>query len=242
MRAIFVAAFFLLISSTFAVSLTKPSIAKKVPVGTVKGPRIDLCPTCVNLFSNAIDELLNIILNGGVIGSCGALCQQLPEQYEAVACDLICDYIGIEEFINLVEYEDPDPIYLCQIVDLCPVVNGGAVNITSLYVDPPSGPQGTFFNITMVYTVLSPTGPGLLAVTIVPPGADFPFGGEDFQEGQPKGSYPVGWQLQATPSENESFGPGVYQVQAAVCAGDCTTSHPYGGVYAQATTSFKITG
>jgi len=241
MRAIFcVAAFFLLISVSFAAPLVKPTITKVV--GAQKSPRIDLCPTCVNLFDNAINELLNIILNGGVIGSCGAICQQLPNQYEAVACDLICDYIGIEEFINLVEYEDPDPIYMCQVVDLCPVVNGGAANITTLNVSPASGPQGSTFTITMLYKVISPTGPGLLNVLIVPPGADFPFGGEQFQEGQSIGAYKVQWQFQATPSENESFSPGVYQVQAQVCAGDYTNSHPYGGVYAQSTTTFKITG
>ena len=63
---------------------------------------------------NAIDTILQIILNGGVIGSCGALCSQLPDQIEQAACSLICDYVGIEAFIDLINYEDPDPIYICQ--------------------------------------------------------------------------------------------------------------------------------
>jgi len=205
----------------------------------VPSPRFHFC---VSLFSNALNELLQIVLNGGVLGSCGALCQQLPQQLEQVACDLICDYVGITEFINLIEYEDPDPIYLCQVVDLCPVVSGGAVNITQAIVRPPSGPQGTNFTITLQYTISSPTGPGLIAVTVIPPGADFPFGGEQFEEGQPKGNYEVEWGVPTNPSENESFSPGVYQVQMAVCAGDCTTSHPYGGIYAQTTATFRITG
>jgi len=229
----------LCLSASYASPLKKATISKLS--GGPRSPSIDLCPTCVALFDNAINDILNVILNGGVIGSCGALCQQLDNQIVSVACDLICDYVGITEFINLVEEEDPDPIFLCQEVDLCPIVEGGQVNITSATVSPKQGPQGTTFTITMVYNVVSATGPGLVVVNIVPP-ADMPFGDEEFEEGQSKGAYKTQWQLQANPSEGESFSPGVYQVQVAVCAGDCTTAHAYGGVYAQANLSFRITG
>jgi hypothetical protein len=79
---------------------------------------------------------------------------------------------------------------------------------------PASGPAGTQFNVTMVYSVTSPTGPGLLAVGVNPPASspDMPFGGEDFTEGQSVGSYGITWTLDSTPSESETFQAGVYGV------------------------------
>jgi len=204
-------------------------------------PKVDMCNLCVTFMQNAINQLLQIILNGGVIGSCGALCGQLPDQLEQVACDLLCDYVGIEAFIDAINYEDPDPIYICQVLDTCPIVSGGAVTITKSTVQPPTGHTGQTFNLVLNYQVTAPTSTGLIVVTIIPPANEgFPLGDGVFEEGQPIGQYNVAWQLPATPSENEAFGGGLYQVVFQVCSGDCTTSHPYSGVYAQSVTSFTI--
>ena len=37
----------------------------------------DLCPLCINLLDQTINQLVNIILNAGVIGGCGDLCNYL---------------------------------------------------------------------------------------------------------------------------------------------------------------------
>ncbi len=76
---------------------------------------------------------------------------------------------------------------------------------------------------------------------MIAPQGGFPVGDSEFQEGQSIGVYPVQWQIDTTPSENEPFSPGVYAVQVAVCEGDCTNSHPYGGVYALANSQLTIT-
>ncbi len=65
-------------------------------------------------------------------------------------CELLCTYVGIEEFINLINSTDPDPIWVCQEMDACPIVNGGSVTINIAQVSPSSGPQGTQFNINLV--------------------------------------------------------------------------------------------
>jgi len=207
---------------------------------SVKQPKVDFCPFCVQFMDNAIDQILEIILNGGVIGSCGALCSQLPDQLEQVACNLICDYVGIEAFIDLVNYEDPDPIYICQVFDMCAEVDGGVVNITKTIITPAKGAQGTEFTLGILYTVIKPIGPGLLTVYVQPP-QDMPLGDAEFQEGQAVGQYSISWKLNSQPSEQESFSPGTYQVQMAVCEGDCSNSHPYSGVYASVVGSFQIT-
>jgi len=202
-------------------------------------PKVDLCPFCVQFMNNALDQILQIILNGGVIGSCDALCSQLPNQLEQVACNLICDYVGIEAFIDLVNYEDPDPIYICQVFDMCPEVDNGLVTINKTIISPAKGSQGTEFTLGIVYTVVSPTGPGLLTVYVQPP-QDMPLGDDEFTEGQAVGVYNISWKLNTSPSEQESWSSGQYQVQMAVCEGDCTNQHPYGGVYAVVNGVFTI--
>jgi len=239
MRAILAVCFIALLAAPSYATVSMLS-QKKVTQVAAPAPGIDLCSTCVSFMDQFINQLLEYILNGGVIGSCAGLCSALPNQLEQTVCELLCDYVGITEFINLIQYEDPDPIYICQVMDLCSYTPGGAVNITRSYATPTSGPTGTTFTIGIDYTVISATSVGTLAISIMAPDGN-DLGDGEFTEGQAPGRYNIAWQLQATPSEQESFGPGVYKIQMAVCAGDCTTAHPYGGVYAVGNTQFTIT-
>ena len=43
-------------------------------------------------------------LDGGVIGGCGEACNRLPgEDWAVRACEIVCDYVGLEAFLSLVE-------------------------------------------------------------------------------------------------------------------------------------------
>ncbi len=74
---------------------------------------------------------------------------------------------------------------------------------------------------------MNATGPGGLSLYINPASRDDePITDFEFEEGQAPGQYQIQWQIQANPSESESFSPGNYKVAVAVCAGDCTTGRP----------------
>jgi len=219
----------LIITPCFTINLPKPTNVK-----------LDMCTDCVELMNETIEQLIEYIANSGVIGGCTAICTVTGVFFPI--CELICDYVGIEVFVDVINKTDPDPIYICQLFGVCGHVDGGKVNIISATVDPKSGPQGTVFNITMVYKVLNNTGPGLLVVDIIPPDTGFPISEAEFTEGEAIGEYAVGWSLQATPAENEPFSAGVYLVGLGVCEGDCNTIHEWSGVYAMTNTTFKITG
>jgi hypothetical protein len=91
---------------------------------------LDLCPTCINVAEESINILLNLILDTGIIGTCGTLCQALAQKTSALIgtiCDLACDVVGIAEFIKLLENSDLDPIYYCEIAKLCPGKNSFSV-------------------------------------------------------------------------------------------------------------------
>jgi len=236
-RFVFACCLLLIAPAVFAgFQLTQKSIIR---IGDVNG-KIDFCNVCVQIMGQIINELLNIILNIGVIGGCADLCGKLPNKYEADACDLICDYVGIEEFIKLIEYEDPDPIVFCDEAHICPTTTNGSAVANGAWCTPESGPVGTTFAISFNYTVLSKTSTGGPNVVVVPP-AGLPIGGSQFTEGQDPGTYLVTFDLKTTPSEQEPFPAGEYQVEAALCSGDCSGRHKDSGTYCNATTAFQIT-
>jgi hypothetical protein len=69
-----------------------------------------MCDLCINFALVAINDLLNIILNSGIITGCSDLCTKLPNKYEADVCDVLCDAVGIDEFIKILEKDDIDPV------------------------------------------------------------------------------------------------------------------------------------
>jgi len=77
------------------------------------------CSVCVTFMDQALDDLLQLILNGGVLGSCAALCGLLPNQLEAEVCNLLCDVVGVEAFVRLIKDADLDPIWMCEELTLC---------------------------------------------------------------------------------------------------------------------------
>lgn len=85
---------------------------------------LDICPTCINVAEQSINILLNLILDSGIIGTCGTLCEALAQktgsQLIGTICNLACDIVGIDEFIKLIENADLDPIWYCEIAKLCP--------------------------------------------------------------------------------------------------------------------------
>lgn len=212
----------------------------KLDGALAKSPYFSLCPVCVKFMSQAINGLLQIILQGGVLGSCGALCGQLPNKVEATVCNLLCDYVGIKEFLKLVQDADPDPIWICEELHTCTDCTGAAT-ITQLSVNPPSGPQGTAFNIAMDFTVQNQTCTGEIAISINPPAPAFPFGSAQLVEGFKPGAYGVKFDLQAKPSQQEPFSPGKYGVVTAICAGSCGSKHAHASVLTEKQASFEIT-
>eukprot|EP00762_Andalucia_godoyi_P000514 ANDGO_05370.mRNA.1 Countin-1 len=238
----FLAAFALIavlaISASHAASPVRVTSAPK----GVSRVQLDLCPLCVQFADQALNQLLNIILNAGVIGGCSDLCSKLPNKVEATACNLLCDVVGIEVFIKAIQKADLDPIWYCEILKTCPVhdCEGPCAKIENVAIQPPSGPAGTTFDITMTFTVFNQTGTGEIVIDVESP--DGPgFGDGSLNEGFAPGNYGVKFQLQAQPSEDEPFSPGTYKVDLAICEGQCGSKHPHSAVYDVKSSSFQIT-
>eukprot|EP00020_Sapocribrum_chincoteaguense_P009806 CAMPEP_0170748646 /NCGR_PEP_ID=MMETSP0437-20130122/9977_1 /TAXON_ID=0 /ORGANISM="Sexangularia sp." /LENGTH=230 /DNA_ID=CAMNT_0011087525 /DNA_START=23 /DNA_END=712 /DNA_ORIENTATION=+ len=225
--------FFFLLSISLAFS-SVVSLGGPVRVDAVSGGAE--CSVCVDFMGQAINTLLNAILNGGLVPGCSALCALTGPL--VLPCEALCLYVGYEEFVKVINMTDPDPIYICQELDACnhPAPGHfGNVTVDGLTVTPTSGSTGTDFTITFKFTVNEATSVGQVLVAVVPPDAE-PFGAEQLTDGLAVGSYSVPFKFKATASEQEPFDAGTYGVEAAVCDGTCTSPprHKYQKILATA--------
>ncbi|CAF1521261.1 unnamed protein product [Rotaria magnacalcarata] len=215
--------------------------------------RLDLCPTCINVAEESINILLNLILDSGIVGTCGTLCQALAEktgsQLIGTICDLACDVIGIDEFIKLIEKADLDPIWYCEIARFCPINDHGDAKITKFSILPTTGRQGTTFVIDFSYISLNGTGTGELDVDIRTPD-HIPLGAGFLIEAKKPGTYNERISVKAEPDPEcdptqqpcEEWLPGIYNVTVQICNGECGSKHPHSATYDSAKGAFSLTG
>lgn len=209
------------------------------------------CATCIDFADQALDILLNAILQIGVIGTCGDICnvveQKTGSQILGVVCNLLCDFVGVDEFVKIIENADLDPIYYCELLKTCKVNDNGDATITSFKMVPLQGPQGTF-TAELEYTSVNGTGTGEIEIDIETVDK-IPLGDAFLNLPQAPGNYAVKVTIKAEPDPDcdptqgpcEGWLPGLYKVSMAVCNGECGSKHPHSKVYDQATANFTIT-
>ena len=209
-------------------------------IDTPEQLELDLCPTCVSLLGQTINQLLNIVLNTGVIGSCEQICTKLDNSLEQVACTLICADVGLKGFIWAIHKADLDPIYMCELVSICPTHDGGKATIQKLVTDPSSGPPGTVFDIAVGFQVMNQTSTGQIFVRVDCPGG-VPVIGSQVNEGFTPGDYSLGLKVDsARISHQEPFIPGTYNVTVEICNGSCGSDHEWAQVLSEEHSSFVI--
>merc|ERR1711916_54988 len=231
---------FLLLALAVA-SATISEITFKSETGHLPAPQSKFeCTTCISFVSESLQELIQIIASTGVGGGCGLVCGKLSSHTLAEICDIVCTIAGIEEFGMLINEVDPDPIYICEKVHLCPHSTTAAANVTALTVSPGEGAQGTKFTIDFTFDVTNTIETGEFVVEVVPPASE-PFGDGQGLFTVAPGSYSGQMSFTAKASEQEPFMPGSYQVVMAVCEGTCGSKHPWSQTLGEKQTSFKIT-
>lgn len=188
------------------------------------GPKaISFCGACIDFADQALNFLLNYVLNVGVVGGCAEICAYAEKitgnKLVGAVCNALCDLVGIEEFIKVIEEADLDPIWYCELLHACEIFDQGDANITSFTVNPQRGPQGDFI-ITADWFTKNGTGTGEIYLGIktvdgVPVETSF------LQEPQKPGKYTLQIKLNATPDpdcdptqqECENWYPGNYKVE-----------------------------
>jgi len=223
---------------------------QRIPLN--KNVGADLCPTCILFAEDSLNVLLNIILDSGILGTCQTVCQALATKTGSAIlgtiCDLVCDIVGIDEFIHIIEKADLDPIWYCEMAKLCPVNDHGDAKIKTFAITPPSGRKGTTFNIDLSFQTVNGTGTGQLEIDIKTPDK-IPLGADFLLEAKKPGTYGERISLKAQPDPQcdptmepcEQWLPGTYTVTIYVCNGECGSKHPHSSIYDTATGTFTIT-
>jgi len=212
---------------------------------------LDLCPLCINEAVEAINVILNVILDEGILEDCEKLCAFVANRTSQLVgdiCELACLGVGIDEFIRLIITIDLDPILYCEMADLCPINDHGDAKYTNFGVYPNTGPQGTTFVIDCSFKTLNGTGTTMLRVDIVDSHNET--SGNDFLvEAKQPGTYSQKIGLKTLYALNcdstqglcDDFPVGTYNVTAQMCYGECGSHHPHSSIYAVGKASFTVT-
>ena len=85
---------------------------------------LDWCPQCIDTYDDLVQVVLDIILQYGILDTCGDLCDIVADKTGSsilgFVCMFGCDVLGLEEFVKIMDKADIDPIYYCEVMKLCP--------------------------------------------------------------------------------------------------------------------------
>ncbi|KAL9652994.1 hypothetical protein ABK040_015509 [Willaertia magna] len=209
---------------------------------------IDLCPTCISLLDQTINQLVNIILNAGVIGSCGKLCGYLQSygSLTVMACNLVCDYLGVTEFIKIIENADLDAIFACQELRICPIHDCTLPQCAAFVnsrVIPQVVQKGSQFTAITQLQIFNQTGTGELEYGVEGPVTGDISGGELVPAGFAPGAYEIKVDVRVEDDQQNEviWFPGQYKFAFAACEGECGSKHPHSRVLAESAALFNVT-
>jgi hypothetical protein len=212
----------------------------------------DECNLCVSFASDALDELLQLILNAGVLDGCNDLCEKLAQKTGrktlGAVCDILCSIEGLKAFIALVNKVDLDPIYFCQELKECPINDNADARVIGFSSVPAKGPRGTTFMLELEYVSVNGTSTGQLGIDIQTVDG-LPLGQGFFMEAKPAGTYNLTLSLEAKVDPScdpmqqpcEEWLPGQYTATMVLCNGECGSKHPHSKTLFQASTQFELT-
>ena len=85
-------------------------------------------------------------------------------QIVGIVCNILCDIVGVDEFVKIIDRADLDPIYYCELLKSCKIKDDGDATINNFQITPLSGPQGTTFKALLNYVSNNGTGTGEIAI------------------------------------------------------------------------------
>ena len=135
-------------------------------VGSIKDR---LCEDCENEGIIVINEVLNAVLNGGILNACSDVCQHLSTPKRQTICMDACRAVGIATFVETVKKFSNfiDVTYFCHLAHMCTAREGGAVQNASLTVTPAEAKSGTEVTLVLTMEVTSDLGAGMIRVVLV---------------------------------------------------------------------------
>jgi len=205
---------------------------------------INICDLCWNFVSCCLDDVINVILNGGG-DTCAGVCDQIQSSLYAQICTGLCDFVGFGAFVLLLKQSDLYPVHLCVELHSCTPNNctSGCGSMTQLSVVPRVSQIGNPLSVAVAFTALKSIGSGEVYFNVFGPDV---FGSpmqlevhELIDDGMTPGQY--NWSFSVPTSGYVLPVPsGTYIGNVSVCAGDCQDTTA-GVVLAQRKVTFQLT-
>jgi hypothetical protein len=212
---------------------------------------VSLCHPCYSIGGQGINQLLNYILNVGVIGGCGSMCAAaIPAGGAvAIACELVCSAVGVKAFIAAIEKADLDPIYFCEVVRACPKGPDDAyLELIDIAASPAVVAKGDDIKMAVELNVTNQTGVGEFSILINGPGTATPLSqGFFLDQGIPAGDQMLAVTLTLKDGTDDqgfpaTFEGGEYNFTFHVCQGSCGSTHPHSKDFGLRTGTFFLNG
>jgi hypothetical protein len=199
------------------------------------------CDACVDFMQEFEGDLLDLVLQIGISEGC-RICGHLSSKTGQEVCGVLCEIVGIEAFVHILEKVDDDPVYVCTELLACPrnhCVNN-CTSIQSVAVNPSSGPIGTSFKVTVTLKAFQRTGTGTTWLSWkCPVGAGGMTEAMILNTGFAAGSInKITYDID-TRNNQCLYSPQNYTVLALSCAYDCQDLH--GEIYSAEKGQFVIT-
>jgi len=214
-------------------TLRMTPIVKFAEDGKVSFPQVDAktCSICIDVAVEIINYSLNYLLQNGVVNTCEDLCGGINSSAISTICEIGCDLVGLDVFVQILKRTDIDPILYCQLVDMCKVLDctGQCANVTEVIPDPQEGYQDQHFQIHCAINVTQPAGAGMIRLMIYPDGQ--PQNGNENDELMPEwdpGYYT--FSVDIIPSE-AGMTPGNWTFEIMACEGECGSQHEHSAIF-----------
>jgi len=238
MRCIVVVAFLVFIASgAYASSRKRDGAIQHAPGKATE------CDLCIDFAVQAINYLLNYVLDVKIIGSCDDICGSLNNSVETDVCNVLCDAVGVGAFVEILKKfeNDIDPIYFCQLVKMCAISdcpdNSTCATIQSFEVYPQTGYGDVTFMFNATVIVSQTVGCGMVSFIYWPANQTKDALEDDYLVAE----YVTGnWLMSDIVSAYDAgLTYGNWTLQIFVCEGACFSTFPHSRVLATATSWFN---
>lgn len=212
---------------------------------TPGAPQDALCSPCVSLGEQALQILLNYAVNAGVVGSCSKICSNLKSKGAQTACNVVCDLVGIKEFVKALNHTDLDPIYFCEIVHACKAApDNAAMELVGVAAQPQIIVQGDTVQLLVELNVSYTSGVGEFSLAVTGPVSQPVIQKFLLPAGIPSGQQGLGVKLSVQDHESADppviWQPGTYSFTFEICQGECHSKHPHSKVFGSKSGNFTL--
>lgn len=217
---------------------------RRIPFFSARRLTIDVRCTQYVFFDCCLDDIVNVILNGGG-STCAAICAAIPNTLYAQVCKLLCDGVGVSIFAGLLTATDTYPIALCVDMHACTpnTCKGKCGAINAFGFSPSVATAGQPITFDFAFAATQAVGTGEIYLDIVGPDV---FGRPRIIEHhtlvQSGMNASTLYKYSVTVPTNGYVipcPPGLYTGNVSICAGDCLDAK-YGVVLDTKNFSFTL--